>query len=228
MRARRYPPTSPTSSTRAAARRVHDRQPARHRLDDERRARVLHLRVQQHVRAPKDARRVALRVPADAGGRARRGRARRRSGSSGLTSRPVTRSCASGRLRAKRRERPERELEPVLLRLIAAEEEHRPAAGGGVRRGEVRDVDRVVEDLPGPVAARRGSSSAERFENSLWYTTWSAARTARRSGSLSSSVRSPAQPGYATPSWLTTIGAPRRRAIRSSGPRSRGSHVVPR
>ena len=50
---------------RAAARRVHDRQTAGHRLDDERRARILHLRVQEQMGAPEDRRRVTLRVLAD-------------------------------------------------------------------------------------------------------------------------------------------------------------------
>ena len=49
----------------AAARRVHDRQPAGHRLDDERRARILHLRVQEDVRAAEDTGGVALRVLAE-------------------------------------------------------------------------------------------------------------------------------------------------------------------
>jgi hypothetical protein len=52
----------PDQLDRSAARRVHDRQPARHRLEHERRARVLHLRVQQEVSLLQDRRRVPLRV----------------------------------------------------------------------------------------------------------------------------------------------------------------------
>jgi hypothetical protein len=48
-----------------------------------------------------------------------------------------------------RGKRLERELETVGLGLVPAEKEHGAAAGGPLRRREARDVDGVVEDLPG-------------------------------------------------------------------------------
>ena len=50
---------------RAAARRVDDRHAAGERLEHDVRARVVHLRVEEHVRAAVERRRVALRVAAD-------------------------------------------------------------------------------------------------------------------------------------------------------------------
>jgi hypothetical protein len=47
---------------RPSARGMDDRKPARHRLDHERRAGVVHLRVQEDVSSPEDSRRVALCV----------------------------------------------------------------------------------------------------------------------------------------------------------------------
>ena len=47
---------------RPSARGMDDRQPARHRLDHERRAGVVHLRVQEDVSSPEDSRRIALGV----------------------------------------------------------------------------------------------------------------------------------------------------------------------
>ncbi len=111
---------------RAAARRMHDRQPARHRLDDERRTRILHLRVQQQVRAPEDVRRIALRIAADEVHapaeiqlvEQRLDRADEPPGDEELR---------VGALRAEAGERPQGELQPVLLRLIASEKENGPA-----------------------------------------------------------------------------------------------------
>ena len=93
---RRYPPRRPTSSTRASARRVHDREPACHRLDDEGRARILDLRVQEQMRAPEDRRRVALVVLPEQVDAALQAELVDAAASTSLTSRPVTRSCASG------------------------------------------------------------------------------------------------------------------------------------
>jgi hypothetical protein len=128
-----------------AARWINDGQPTRHRLDDGARARILDLRVQQRVRAPKDIRRVALRVTAeevDAIRDAELGEQRRRIGRE-----PPAHEQASIR---QLRERAQRELEPVRLRLIPAEEQHGPAVRRRSRRREVLDVDSVVEHLPRP------------------------------------------------------------------------------
>src|SRR6187455_1063305 len=46
-------------------------------------------------------------------------------------------------------ERPQRELDAVRLRLVAAEDQDRPVRGTRRRRGEEVDVDGVREDLPG-------------------------------------------------------------------------------
>ena len=73
---------------------------------------------------------------------------------------------ASGSRRA-RGETLSAELEPVRLRLVAAEEQHRPVRR---RRGagrEAFDVDRVREDLPGP-ARLSEERSEERLLNALW------------------------------------------------------------
>ena len=50
---------------RSAARRIRDRQAAGHRFDHRARAWIVHLRVQQHVRAANHGWRLALRVPAE-------------------------------------------------------------------------------------------------------------------------------------------------------------------
>ena len=49
-----------------------------------------------------------------------------------------------------RRERAQAELEPVRLRLVAAEQEHRAAVGRLGRGREALDVDGVRQDLPAP------------------------------------------------------------------------------
>ena len=64
---------------RAAARRVHDRDAARHRLDHGRRARVVDLRVEQDVRAAEDVGRVGLRVAPEEARPRRRARGARAS-----------------------------------------------------------------------------------------------------------------------------------------------------
>ena len=79
-----------------AARRVRDGQAARHRLDHDRRARVVDLRVQQDVRAPEDVRRSRLRVAARRSRRARSSPSRRERRPGSETSLPLTRSRASG------------------------------------------------------------------------------------------------------------------------------------
>ena len=61
----------------------------------------------------------------------------------------------------------EAELEPVGLVLVAAEEQDRAALGRVLGRREALNVDRVVEDLPGP-AGSDTHSSADRLQNSLW------------------------------------------------------------
>ena len=78
--------------------------------------------------------RVALRVPPERRGRGRADRAARRAARPASTRRPVTRSCASGCVGSERRERLERELEPVGLVLVAAEEQHRAAARAAAPR----------------------------------------------------------------------------------------------
>src|SRR5262249_10844856 len=55
-----------------------------------------------------------------------------------------------GMRREKRGERLQAELEAVRLILVAAEQENRAAFRRAARRREAADVDRVVEDLPGP------------------------------------------------------------------------------
>ena len=81
----------------APARRIHDRQPAGHRLDHSARARVLDLRVQQEMRAAHQRR---ARRAASTGRRARRARAcraRRAAAAPVETSRPVTSSVRPAR-----------------------------------------------------------------------------------------------------------------------------------
>ena len=51
--------------------------------------------------------------------------------------------------RHQRGERVESELEAVRLRLIATEQQDRPACRRPLGRGKTTDVDRVVEHLPG-------------------------------------------------------------------------------
>ena len=110
---------------RPAARRVHDRQPARHRLDHDARARVLHLRVQQEVRAAHDVRRLALGVAADELDPAAQAEL--------VDERLGRRDEAAGDEQAREGlglehagERAQPELEPVGLGLVASEQQHGP------------------------------------------------------------------------------------------------------
>ncbi len=106
----------------------------------------------------------------------------------------MTRSLASGCVSPQRCERPQRELEAVLLRLVASEEERR---GTGERRlggREVRRVDGVVEDLPGAARLPEELVGGALRELALVQDVLGGV-TARRSGSFSASVSSPAQPG---------------------------------
>ena len=101
------------------------------------------------MRPPEHARRVALRIAADevhASAKAELVEQRL----DRADEPPGYQQPRVGALRAERRQRPQRELEPVRLGLIATEEEDGPADGRRRRRREVRRVGRVVEDLPGP------------------------------------------------------------------------------
>ena len=80
------------------------------------------------MRAAEELGRFALRVPADELDTPVRVRARRSEAAPLETSRPVTSSVASGSDATNARERPQRELEPVLLRLVAGEQEDRTVA----------------------------------------------------------------------------------------------------
>ena len=201
-----------------------DRQPARHRLDHERRAGVVHLGVQEDVSSPEDSRRIALAYSP----RTERGRrpSSSMSGSGETTSRPVTRSCASG-CRVVRRERPQPELEPVRLGLVASEQQDRTALDRGRSAGVKRPTSTAFGRTSTLRSARRGSGrpSASRTRSGR---ARDRPRATRRNVLVQLVRAPPAQPGYATPSWLTTIGAPRRRASHTNGRRSRGSHVDPR
>ncbi len=102
---------------RPTARGVHDREPARHCLDHEARARVEHFRVQEQVCTPEERRCVRLRIPScelhaigDSEPPQQRLWVRNEpAGDDQMHIRHV-------------RERPQRHLEPVRLRLIAAEQ----------------------------------------------------------------------------------------------------------
>ena len=135
-----------------AARRVHDRKPTRHRLDHDARARVLHLRVQQEVRAAHDVWRLALGVAADKVDPAAQVElVDERSGRRDETAGDEQAREGLGLEHASERAQPE--LEPVGLGLVSSEQQH-----GSVRqrfrcRREVIHVDGVVQDLP--AAGRR-------------------------------------------------------------------------
>ena len=90
------PAAVPDELRRAATQRIDDRKTACHRLEDDARARVVDLRVQQNVRAAEDRRRVLLRVAAQQRARGPRARVWQRSARPETTTRPVTSSSASG------------------------------------------------------------------------------------------------------------------------------------
>ncbi len=131
---------------RAAARRVRDRHPARHRLDHGGRARVVDLRMEEDVGAADDVGRLDLRVRA--GEDDRRPEAEAPQGRRWVGDEPPAHEEPCARVGGEDvPERLERQLEPVGLRLVAAEEDDRPV--GRRRAGrEPLHVDRVREDLP--------------------------------------------------------------------------------
>ena len=115
------PADVPNELGRAAACRVNDRESARHCLDDERRAGVLDLRVEEDVRSPEDRRRVPLRVlPDEVDVPVQAELIDERPNRADEAARHEE-SRVGSRL-PQRPERPKRELEPVLLCLVAAEE----------------------------------------------------------------------------------------------------------
>ena len=124
-------------------------------------------------------------------------------------------------------ERLEAELEPVALRLVAAEQQDRPVGRRGSRR-EAVDVDGVREDLPRPRGLAEeevGRALRERalVDDVVGRLHGRAERDVERLRSVSGPAR---------------IGNPvlvdddrrrrRRRASQRSGRRSRGRYVVPR
>ena len=171
---------------RAAARRVRDRDAARHRLDHGGRAGVVHLRVEQDVCPAEDVGRLALRVPPGElhGGAEPEPRDRR----AGVGDEPAADEEPRAGMGVQHvPERLERELETVLLRLVAAEQHDRPVRRHRPR-GEAVHVDGVREDLPravGHAEERVGGALAEQRSGRA---TWSAPWSARRSGTFSSSV----------------------------------------
>ena len=141
-------PASPTSSGVPPLSEWTTGRPRGERLEDDVRARVVHLRMQEHVRAPVDRRRVALRVAAGEEDAAATpscvGQLRGRSS----ISVPVTSSRASGSSAIVR--------SAVSRRygcLVAAEQQHRAARRRLGRRREHGRVDGVVQDLPAAGAA---------------------------------------------------------------------------
>ena len=85
----------------------------------------------------------------------------------GVGDEPATDEEARGGIRVEDvSKRLEAELEPVALRLVAAEQDDGPVGGRGSGR-EAADVDGVRKDLPRPSGSPR-KRSEERFENALW------------------------------------------------------------
>ena len=125
--------------------------------------------MQQQLPAPEDVRPVALRVLARQLHVAARRPVTRRERLDRETSRP---GDEEPRVRVRARTNAPRvrnaELEPVRLRLVAAEDQDGPVRGTVGAGREELDVDGVREDLP---ACRRLAEEAGRsksFQNSLW------------------------------------------------------------
>ena len=98
-----------------------------------------------------------------------------------------------GMRRNQSRQRLEPELEPVRLVLVAAEQEHGPAARRMLGRRELLDVDRVVEHLPGPGGLAHALVRGSLAELALVEDVLSLPQNPERR--LNASVPAPAQPG---------------------------------
>ena len=150
----------------AAARRVRDGDAARHRLDHRGRAWVVHLRVEQDVGPAVDVGRLALRVPP----RELHGRAEPEPGDRrvGVGDEPSADEKPRARVLVQHvPERLERELEAVLLRLVAAEQHDgtvRRAPAPGVKMSTSTAFGRISH---GPSGTPRNASE-ERLLNRLW------------------------------------------------------------
>ena len=150
---------------RAAARRVHDGQAARHRLDHRRRARVVHLGVEEDVRAAEDVGRLRLRVSADEVDRVARARVARSVGAGSETSRPAHRAGGhrdARRARAGRSRARARAGTPASGRRRAARPGRPAGRGPGVNRststafGRISHVPRAgAEEVVGRPLAER-------------------------------------------------------------------------
>ena len=113
---------------RAAARRIDHGEPACHRLDHRTWARILDLGVQEEMSAPKELGCITLRVPADELDTAVESELVDQR-VHGRHEPPSHEQLRVGRGGEDDGERPQRELEPVLLRLVTSEQEDRTVRG---------------------------------------------------------------------------------------------------
>ena len=112
------------------------------RLEDDVRARVTDLRMEEHVRTAIEIRSVPLRVPAD-----ELDAVLEAEFADQLLAADDGASDEQARV-GHEGERLERDRQPIGLRLVPAEEDHRRAWRRHAGRRELRRVDGVVEDLP--------------------------------------------------------------------------------
>ena len=135
-------PASADELGHAAARRVDDRHAAGERLEHDVRARVSHLGMEQDVRAPVERGSVSLRVAAgevDAVGDAK------------LADQLLAPDHRAGHEQPRvgqQCQRAERRLQAIGLRLVAGEQQQRPAVRSALGRRELLRVDGVPQDLP--------------------------------------------------------------------------------